>query len=111
MLGRGRAGAHAGGAGLLAVARVAVQGTTLDGLVDRLHEVAMLGVGLRIVPLGNRGLEATVEGLGGGRVAAGVQALTLGPEDALLLRVNVRHERRMILATFDRKRGLGSQTG
>ena len=39
----GSAAAHAGGAGLLARAVVAVQRAALDGLVDRLHEHAMLG--------------------------------------------------------------------
>src|SRR3954449_13207021 len=108
-LGRGLAGTHAGGAALLAGARVAVQGAALDGLVDRLREGAVLGVGRRVVALADRGLEATEVGLDGRRVAAVLQALTLGPEDALLLRVNVRHERPSILAGRPSRRGAGEQ--
>src|SRR4051812_40481185 len=53
-LGGRTAGADARGAALLAGARVAVQGAALDGLVDRLDQRAVLGVGLRVVATRDR---------------------------------------------------------
>ena len=83
--GRAVAAQQARGAGLLAGAGVAMQGAALDGLVDRLHERAVLGGGRLGVAGGDRGLEAAEEGPDGRRVAAVLQALALGAEDALLL--------------------------
>ena len=51
-----------GGAGLLAGAGVAVQRAALDGLVDQLHQLAVLGVGAVVLA-----------GLDGGRQAAEVR--------------------------------------
>src|SRR5215218_10390271 len=45
-------------AGLLARPGVAVQRAALDGLVDRPHELAVLGAGRLGVAAGDRGLEA-----------------------------------------------------
>ncbi len=47
------AAAYAGGAGLLASAGVAVQRAALDGLVDRPHQRAVLGLDALVVALGD----------------------------------------------------------
>src|SRR3954467_14280717 len=90
---RGRRGGSGGvvaaqqarGAGLLAGAGVAVQGAALDGLVDGADQRQVLGLCGVGVAGGDRGLEPAEEGLDRRGVAAVLQALAFGPEDALLL--------------------------
>src|SRR5690242_5791151 len=86
---RGAAAAQTGRAGLLAGARVTVQGAALDRLVDRAYELAMLGVGGGLIATGDGGLQPAEVGLDLGGVAAVLQALTLGAQDPLLLGMNV----------------------
>jgi hypothetical protein len=62
-----------------------VQRAALDGLVDRPHQRQVLGLRRVGVTGCDRGLEAAEEGLDRRRVAAVLQALAFGPEDALLL--------------------------
>src|SRR3954465_10117178 len=80
-----RAGAQLRGARLLPRARVAMQRAALDGLVDRPHELAVLGVGGLGVASLDRDLQAAEVGLDRRRVAAVLEALALRAEDALLL--------------------------
>ena len=82
---RGSAAADPRGAGLLAGAGVAVQRAALDGLVDRPHELAVLGVGAFVVARGDRALEAAEVRLDLRGVAAVLEPLALGPQDPLLL--------------------------
>src|SRR3954454_7364981 len=80
-----RAGAQLPGPRLLPRARVAVQRAALDGLVDRAHELAVLGVGGLGVSALDRGLQAAEIRLDRRRVAAVLETLALGADDALLL--------------------------
>ena len=88
---RGAAGAQPRGAGLLARAGVAVQGAALDRLVDQGDQLAVLGVGRVVVALADRGLQAAEVRLDRRRVAAVLDALALGAQDALLLGGDVGH--------------------
>src|SRR5207248_11058217 len=81
----GGAATQARRARLLAGAVVAVDRAPLDRLVDRLHQRAVLDVDRGAVATGDRVLETAEVGLDLGRVAAVLQPLTLGAEDALLL--------------------------
>src|SRR5262249_19368150 len=102
------AGADLRGPCLLARAGVPVQRAALDGLVDRGRQLPQLGVGGRVIALGDRGLEAAEVGANRRRVAPVLEALTLGAKDALLLRMNVGHELRpgMIAAAWGRMLGV-----
>ncbi len=62
-----------------------MQRSALDGLVDRLDELAMLGVRLRAVAIGHGSLEPAEERLDLGGVAAVLESLALGARDPLLL--------------------------
>jgi len=62
-----------------------MQSAALDGLVDRLDQLAVLGIRLRIVAGGDRGLEAAEEGLDLRGVAAVLEPLALGAQNPLLL--------------------------
>src|SRR4051812_17709943 len=59
----GLPGAQPRGPGLLARAAVAVKRADLHGLVDRRHQLAVLGSRLGLVALGDRGLEPAEVGL------------------------------------------------
>jgi len=86
-------GAHPRGAGLLARAVVAVQGAALDRLVDRAHQLAVsVGAGGVVGALGV--LQAPEQRLDAGRAAAVLAPLALGAQDALLLGMDVGHDRR-----------------
>jgi hypothetical protein len=76
---------HARRARLLARAGVAVQRTALDGLVDRLDQLAMLDLRLVSVAGRHRRLEAAEERLDLGGVAAVLESLAFGAQDPLLL--------------------------
>src|SRR6516164_5310474 len=69
----------------LARACVAVECPALDRLVDRLDELAVLGVRLRSIAIGDGVLEPAEERLDLGGIAAVLQALALGAHDPLLL--------------------------
>src|SRR5215210_4091131 len=73
----GEGAAQARGARLLASAGVLVQRPALDGLVDRADELAVLGVGGRVVAGLDRGLEAAEVGLDRRRVATVLEPLAL----------------------------------
>ena len=100
--GQGRGGAARGlgaatqarRARLLAGAVVAVQRSALDGLVDRLDEHAVLGLGDIVGAVGNRPLQPAKVRLDRRRVAAVLEPLTLGTQDPLLLGVDVGHDER-----------------
>ena len=62
-----------------------MQSAALDGLVDRLDELAVLDVGLRTVTRRDRRLETAEEGLDLRRVAAVFETLALGAQNPLLL--------------------------
>jgi hypothetical protein len=76
---------HARRARLLAGARIAVQRASLNRLVDRLDELAVLGIGLRVLARGDGVLEAAEVRLDPRRVATVLEPLTLGAKDPLLL--------------------------
>ena len=82
---RSAAGEQASGAGLLVGARVAVQRAALDGLVDRALQAHVLGLGGRASPLLHGRFEVAEVGLDRRGVAAVLEALALGAQDALLL--------------------------
>jgi hypothetical protein len=73
-----------------------MQSPPLDGLVDRPDEVAMLGLGLRSVAIGDGPLEPMEERLDPRRVAAVLEAFALGARYALFLRLDVRQGRRKL---------------
>src|ERR1700722_8140197 len=79
------AAAQASRAGLLAGAGVPMQGTTLDGLVDRLHQSAVFAVGDGFVAARDCRLERTEVGLDRRGVATILEPLSLGALDPLLL--------------------------
>jgi hypothetical protein len=80
-----RAPANPGGAGLLAGAGVPVQRASLDRLVDRRDELAVLGLGGVVVVAGDGGFEAVEVSLDARRVAPVLETLAGGALDALLL--------------------------
>src|SRR3954451_6376639 len=82
---RGGAGADLRRAGLLARTGVAVQRAALDGLVDRPHELEMLGVGRVGIAALDGGLQAAEVRLDRRGVAPVLEALALGADDRLLL--------------------------
>ncbi len=87
----GCARARARGAGLLARAGVLVHGAALDRLVDRaLQQPVLLGRTL-LVAVSHGSLQAAEVRLHGRGIAAVLQSLTLGAQDPLLLRVDIRH--------------------
>ena len=88
---RSGAGDEAGCAGLLARGRVLVQRPARRALVDRPHELEVLGGELVLVPRGGGGLEPLRQGLHRRAVAEVLLALALGDPDALFLLLNVRH--------------------
>src|SRR4051794_21829858 len=88
-----RAGPDAGGAALLAGAVVAVQRAGLDRLVDQRDELAVIGVGLLVLPGFDRAGQATEVRLDRRRVAAVLEALAVGAGDALFLGGDVGHRR------------------
>ncbi len=92
--------AQAGGAGLLACAVVAVQGSALDRFVDQLNQLTLFSVGECFVAALDRVFEAAEVGLDRGGVAPVFEALTLGAQDALPLGVNVCH--REVATTLSR---------
>ena len=84
-------GDEAGCAGLLARGRVLVQRAAGRALVDRAHELEILGGELVLVSCGGRSLEPLRQGLHRGAVAEVLVVLPLGDPDALFLLLNVRH--------------------
>jgi hypothetical protein len=72
---------------------VAVNRATLDGLVDRRDEIAVRRVGSCVVAVFDERLEAAEVRLDRRGVLAVLETLALGAQDALLLRVDVGHEK------------------
>lgn len=62
-----------------------MQRASLDRLVDRRHELAVLGLGGVVVAAGDGGLEAVEVSLDARRVAPVLETLAGGALDALLL--------------------------
>src|SRR6185437_1119599 len=80
-----RAAAQPSCARLLPGAIVAVERPSLDSLVDRLDQHAVLRLGDVVLPLGDGSLEPAEVGLDRGGVAAVLEPLTLRAQDPLLL--------------------------
>jgi hypothetical protein len=97
------AGDEPGGLGLLARGGVLVQRAAGGALVDRAHELQMLGGELVLVAFGRCGFEPLGQRLHRRAVAEVLLALALGDPDTLFLLLNIRH--------FEERPALGGRAG